>query len=138
MDRQAFARAARRRQALEALEFERQREAMLVEQLEDLAAEAEGRAIDEAAFARMDAEDVQLVRATFDAEPGREELFDELDLETVWLEEEPDDSDSSEDEMARLTSEIEASRRRQHSFERYVEALDARGGNGDERRASEA
>jgi hypothetical protein len=46
VDRESIARAERRRQALEALEFERARAAALRERLESVVAELDGPAID--------------------------------------------------------------------------------------------
>ncbi len=51
-NRDAHLRAARRRQAQEALAFERDREAMLVSELEDVLAEAEGPRLDAACSPR--------------------------------------------------------------------------------------
>ena len=51
-------------QALEALEFERDREAALRGQLEETVTELEGPNIDEETFAGMDPEDVEIVRQT--------------------------------------------------------------------------
>ena len=58
VDREAIARAERRRQALEALEFERARAAALRERLEAIVAELDGPALDAAIFARLAPEDV--------------------------------------------------------------------------------
>ena len=63
VDRKAIARTERRRQALEALEFERARAAALQERLEAIVAELDGPALDAAIFARLAPEDVEIVRA---------------------------------------------------------------------------
>src|SRR2546423_13254656 len=63
VDRDAHVRAARRRQALDALVFEQEREAMLVEQLEDVLAEAEGARLDVGLFAQMSPDEARLVQA---------------------------------------------------------------------------
>jgi hypothetical protein len=119
VDRDAIARAQRRRQALEALEFERERADALLEQLEALVTELEAPRIDEAIFARMAPEDADVVRGTL--QPG-----EPVGPEEEWLPiEEPWEADpaESEAEIARLEEEIAASRRRQQAFERYIEAL---------------
>jgi hypothetical protein len=119
VDREAIGRDQRRRQAQEALDFERERETALREQLEDIVAELEGPRIDQAAFAAMQPEDVALVRATF------EDAEDEAE-EEGWLadgEPEADDDEERESEIARLQEEMAASRRRQEAFERYLTAL---------------
>jgi hypothetical protein len=129
VDRDAIARRRRRGQALEALAFEREREAALVEQLEEVVLEEEGPRIDREAFARLQPEDVAAVRGILDgwSEPDDEEEADELEddffagLETAGEEPAPDE----EDEVARLQGEIEASRARQRALGRYLDALAA-------------
>jgi hypothetical protein len=126
-----IARAQRRRQALEALELERDREAALRGQLEETIAELEGPTVDEETFAEMQPEDVEIVRqAMLDTGGAFEELADE-DGED-WLDEFRLDGESPEDlraeqlgEVARLEDEIKGSRRRQQAIEHYVEALAA-------------
>jgi hypothetical protein len=118
VDRQSIARGERRRQALEALEFERARATALRERLEAIVVELEGPALDEAAFAQMAAADVELVRPALqavDAEPADPDPETEngRDATIAWLEE----------EIARLGEEIASSSRRQHAFERYLDAL---------------
>ena len=118
VDREAIARAERRRQALEALEFERARAAALRERLETVVVELEGPALDEAAFAQMTPADVEVVRPALqsvDAEPADPEPEDENGREATiaWLEE----------EIARLDEELASSSRRQQAFERYLDAL---------------
>ena len=139
MDRDAIARAQRRRQALEALEFERNRETGLSEQIEEIVAEAEGPRIDEEAFARMTPEDAAVLRTVLqlDGEPFAE---DEALPEDDWLgpseessEPDPDETgDDAEEEIARLQAEVAESRRRQEVLERYIEALGDRSGPGSE------
>jgi hypothetical protein len=132
VDREAIAREQRRRQASDALEFERERAAGLEEQLGILIAELEGPRVDEEAFAQMAPEDVELARSVI--APG-EEAVDESD-EDAWLifgdegpesEEEPDPREQTEDEIARLQEELEDSRRRRQALERYIDALGAPG-----------
>jgi len=120
VDRDAIARAQRRRQAQEALEFERDRATSLKEQVEAIVAELEGPRIDQDAFARMTPEDVEAVRAVLqpDDAPGPEEEW--LGFEGESPEAGPSET---EEEIARLQQEIAASRRRQEVFERYMDAL---------------
>jgi hypothetical protein len=120
VDRETIARAERRRQALEALEFERARAAALRERLETVVVELEGPALDEAAFAQMAPADVEVVRPALQsvdpkpADPESEsEDGDPREAEIARLEE----------EIARLDGEIASSSRRQQAFERYLEAL---------------
>jgi hypothetical protein len=132
VDLREIARAQRRRQAQEALHFERDREAALRGQLEETATELEGPNIDEETFAEMDPQDVAIVRQTLlDAGEAFEEGFTEGEGED-WLEEFRIDGESPEQvreerlgEVARLETEIKGSRRRQQALERYVEALAA-------------
>ena len=129
MDREAIARAVRRRQAQETLDFEREREQTLNDQVELVIAEAEGANVDAAAFAKMSPQDVQIVKTELDPPgfgdgdddgPGffeRDDLFD--------LDEFEDDIDPHAEELARLNSELAECRRRQEAFAAYIEALDA-------------
>ena len=127
-----IARSQRRSQALEALEFERDREAALRGQLEETVTELEGPNVDEETFARMDPEDVEIVRQTLlDAGHGFEETVADQDGED-WLDEFRIDGESPEEErqerlgeVERLEGQIKDSRRRQQALERYVEALSA-------------
>jgi hypothetical protein len=124
VDRDAIARAQRRRQAQEALEFERDRATSLEEQVEAIVAELEGPRIDQEAFARMSPEDVEAVRAVLqpDDAPGSDEEW--LVFEGELLEAGPSETEEeTEEEIARLQQEIAASRRRQEVFERYMDAL---------------
>ena len=124
MDRESIAHAERRRQALEALEFERARASALRERLEAIVVELDGPAVDAVVFAELSPEDVEIVRPELQVdEPEAVESF-EIDLEggdpraehAAWLEE----------EIARLEQEIAASSRRQLAFERYLDALASR------------
>ena len=110
MDREAIARGERRRRIEEALDEERGREEALVERLQEV-------------FARMDPEDVALVRAVLE-EPS---LFDEGEEYVDFLAPERNDKDEAEveEEITRLQAEIAASRRRRLAYERYLEALDS-------------
>jgi hypothetical protein len=123
VDREAIARGERRRRVEEALDEERGREEALVERLEEVVTEGEGTRIDEQAFARMEPEDVALVRELLE-EPS---LFDENEEEAAdFLALEPDveEGSAAEEEIARLQAEIAASQRRRLAYERYLEALD--------------
>jgi hypothetical protein len=125
MDVEAMARAQRRRQANEALEFERDREAALQEQLEAVVADVEGPRIDEAAFARMAPEDADFARGIlasgWDAEDAD---LDPLDEEWLVEADTPDEeSESFEDEVSRLQGQIAESRRLQQALMSYLRAL---------------
>jgi hypothetical protein len=128
VDRDAIARRRRRDQVLDALAFEREREAALVEQLEEVVLEEEGPRIDREAFALLQPEDVAVVRGLLDdwSEPDAEEA-DELEADFfAGLESESDEpAADEEDEVARLQGEIASSRARQRALERYLEALAA-------------
>jgi hypothetical protein len=118
MDRRAIARDERRRQALEALEFERARADALRERLQVIVAELDGPAVDEPVFARMDPADVEVVRPVL--QPPEPDAVDEEEPPAA---EEPETEDYREEEIARLAEEIAVSRRHQVAFERYLEAL---------------
>ena len=127
MDRDALARAARRAQAVEALEFERERETELRRQVAEVVLEQEGDRLDAAALADLDDEDVRRVRAALghvdpeeveEEDPFADDVFVELDFD-----DEPDEE--PEDETARLEREIEESLRIQSALERFIAALDA-------------
>ncbi len=125
MDTDTVVRARRRRQALEALESERDREAALRDQLDEVLTELEGARIDAVAFARMEPADVELVRETLDptqVTPEEEwlELQDESPAEIARLQRQ-----EREAERSRLRQLIEESRRCQTALERYLEALEA-------------
>ena len=125
MDRDAIVRSRRRDQALEALEFERERERALAHQIGAILVEAEGPRVDQEAFGRMEEVDVALVRElldepewTFEAEGA--ELGDDPD---AGLPRDEGEQGVDEDEIGRLESEIVRCRDRQRALERYVEAL---------------
>jgi hypothetical protein len=125
MDFEAIARAQRRRQALEALEFQRDREAALQEQLEAIVTEVQGPRIDEAAFIRMAPEDVELARGIL--EPGLDSVEYDLDsLDKEWSVEEKAPEVEFEDyeaELGRIQGEIADTRRLQQALRSYLEAL---------------
>ena len=122
MDRDAHVRAARRREALDALEFERQREVMLAEQLGDILAEADGPGLDASLFEQMSEEDASLVAVALgQVEP----VFDpdEEDEEEAGFGDESEDGAGVEEEAARLQEEIESSQRIQAALSRYLDLL---------------
>jgi hypothetical protein len=120
MDRHAMARAARRRQVEDALAFERDREKMLVEQLEEVVAETDGRLVDDVAFAAMEPDDAELVRAVL-----RSDLPETDDDEEFGDFDEPEDAAAMEqEELARLNEVLDACRRTQRALERYLRAID--------------
>jgi len=125
VDREAIAREVRRRQVQETLDFEREREQTLKEQVEIVITEADGKSVDEAAFARMSPEDVEIVNAElnppgFEAEDDPSFFFERDDL--INLDDE-EDVDQHAEELARLNGELEDCRRRQRAFEAYLDAL---------------
>lgn len=124
MDRGAIARRRRRSQALELLEFERERERALAEQLETIVVEQVGGRVDEEAFARMAPEEVAIVRELLDDGSWALELEDEGDgaHPCSELDAEADGGDD-EEEIARLEALLAACRANQRALERFVEAL---------------
>ncbi|TML68955.1 MAG: hypothetical protein E6G14_08610 [Actinobacteria bacterium] len=125
MDRAAHARAALRRQAEDALAFEREREAMLTVELQDMVAEVHGPEIAGEVFAAMTPEDALLVRAALGGGERVDDEDDEDDVDDEESGEDPEDADAAgEEEIARLQAEIESSCRSQAALERYLELLD--------------
>jgi hypothetical protein len=126
VDTEAIARGVRRRQAQESLDFEREREQALQDQVGLVIAEVDGPQVDDAAFAAMSAEDVAIVKAElnplpYEPEDGpdffeRDDLIDFDDAEPV---------DPHAEELARLNEELVQCRRRQAAFQAYLAALDA-------------
>ena len=118
MDRRVIARAERRRQALEALEFERSRGAALRERLESVVVELDGAGVDDEVFARLTPEEIEIVRPALQAE-------DEQPAEAADGEEDPRAEQRAwlEDEVERLQAELDASSVRERAFERYLDAL---------------
>ena len=106
----------------EQLADEREREAALQHQLEELIAEVDGPGVDEQLFAQMDAEDAKLVRDGLLGTPD-EGLVPE---ESFWGEDDgaaPFGQAELEEEITRLEREVATSRRRQQAYERYLELL---------------
>jgi hypothetical protein len=127
VDREAIARARRAKQAREQLAEEREREALLQEELEERVGEADGPALDEQLFAQMDADDAKLIRGGLaglpeDGPPAEETFWDDED-------EGPGEQDGNEleEEIARLVRELETCRRRQRAYARYLELLGGEG-----------
>jgi hypothetical protein len=121
VDRDAIARRRRRGQVLEALTFEREREAALRDQLEEVVLEQEGPRVDAEAFAQMQPDDVAVVRELLD--DGWSLLDDEDDDDLT--DDDGLDVAADEDEVERLQGEIESCRARQRAFERYLDALES-------------
>jgi hypothetical protein len=135
LDRDAHVRAARRRQAVDALAFEQDREAMLVGQLEDVLAEVEGARLDADLFAQMSPDDAGLVRAALgqnvnadpdEAEPEDDDFGFPVDFDAGEAETNETEQDDVEEEIARLQAELGSSRRVQAALERYLELLSER------------
>ncbi|HJU46754.1 MAG TPA: hypothetical protein VJ689_01370 [Gaiellaceae bacterium] len=129
LDRDAIARVRRRAQAAEALDFERERERLLAEQIELLVLETEGARIDAEVFARLDPADVAVVREVLDGVAAEDVDEDPGafvgDDGYIDLDAPDDDAGRVEEEIARLGEEIERSRATQATLERYLAALDA-------------
>ena len=107
-DREAIARARRRQEALDSLEFERQREAALTQRLEPIIRDAEAWRADEAAFERMQPEDREFLQAINFAQPRP-----------------PDEALARfEARIAELEAQLEDCRRRQRAFDSYAKALE--------------
>jgi hypothetical protein len=126
-----MARAQRRRWALEALEFERSRESLLREQLEEVSAELEGPRIDEEILARIAPADAAVIRSVLGEESAAaaELGFGEEIAQALEDDEDAPDPETERrelvDELARLRAEIDDSRQRQQAFEHYLDALSA-------------
>lgn len=120
MDRDAIARSQRRRQIEEVHTEEQSRELALAGRLEEVVTEQGGARVDAAAFARMQPEDVALVREVLDAP-----VFFEDEDDTGEPDADEDAEVEVEAEIARLQGEIAESRRRQLAYLRYLDALDS-------------
>jgi hypothetical protein len=128
-DRVAMARALRRRQARESLEFEKSREVALLSELEQVLGERDVGRVDALAFSKMSHTDVELVREQLttpeaDIEDTR---FDFFGFERDDLNDEgrlPGAIDVRGAEVARIEEELEECRRLQQAFAAYLAALD--------------
>jgi hypothetical protein len=129
VDREAMARAQRRRQALDSLEFERAREAELRDQLDETAAELAGDRVDEAAFAQMRPEEIEIVRSALGSAGTNDAVgYDPTEeYELAFSDEAPVDDEGAVEaldaEITRLVEELAECRRRQAALERYLAAL---------------
>jgi hypothetical protein len=125
MDRRAIAREGRQAQALDALQFERDRESALLAQIAEIVLEQEGDRVDGDAFARLSPEDVQRVREALgyvgDPSPEDEPLVPGDEMFVTFQDEAS--LESGEEELERLAAEIEECRARQGALERYVQVL---------------
>lgn len=134
MDRDGLVRRVRRRQALDALAFERDRAALLTEQLEETVASLEGARVDAAVYAQLSPDDVQLVRAALRDSDHEEAVFDDDadaeaspdDADDAQEDDdavEADDAQEDEEEILRLQGELDGSGRLQAALERYLDVL---------------
>jgi hypothetical protein len=106
--REQIARARRRQEALDSLDFEREREAALRGRLEPIVRDAEAWRVDEVALGAMAEEDRDTLREIGFAQPRP-----------------PDDSlGRLEAQIEQLEAQIADSRRRQRAFEAYARALE--------------
>lgn len=126
-DREAMARALRRRQVREALEFELGRESALTAESEVILGEKESARVDAAVFARMSPEDAELVKEqllplTHEVTSGGFFGFERDDLtEDGGL---PGSTDlRAVQELARIDEELAECRRLQRAFESYLAVL---------------
>jgi hypothetical protein len=114
VDRDAIARAGRRREVLDALAFEREREAALREQIDAVVLEVEGPRIDRSAKALLGSAELDLVVDVFPAPPEYDEPSDEAA-----------DRAANEGEIERLREEIAGSQARQQALERLAALLES-------------
>jgi hypothetical protein len=122
VDREALVRAVRRRQALDALAFERDRAVLLVEQIEETVASIDGSEVDAAIYAHLSSDDVRLVRAALrdvddEGATDGESLADSEDVDASREHEE------DEEEIGRLQGELALSEHVQAALERYLDLL---------------
>ena len=122
MDRDAQVRATRRRQALDALAFERDRAALLIEQLEETVASIEGARVDADLDAQLSPDDALLVRAALHL-GNPDDVHCSEDEERDEHEEEGEEEDEDEQEIVRLQGELDSSGKLQAALERYLDLL---------------
>jgi hypothetical protein len=105
--REGIARARRRQEALDSLEFEQKREAKLRERLEPIIRDAEAWRADEVAVADMSSEEVETLRRI------------------GFVQQRPPEDAAArfEAQIAELEAMIDDSQRRQRAFAAYAEAL---------------
>jgi hypothetical protein len=107
-ERTRIARVRRRQEALDSLEYEQEREAMLRQRLEPAVRDAEAWRADEAALAALSEDDAETLRQIgfVQARP-------------------PEDSrERLEKQIREIEAQIEDSRRRQQAFAAYASALE--------------
>jgi hypothetical protein len=106
--RAEIARTRRRREALDSLEYEQKREAMLRDRLEPIIRDAEAWRADDAAIAGMGKEEVETLRRI------------------GFVQQRPPEDAAArfEAQIAELEAMIEDSQRRQRAFAAYAEALE--------------
>jgi hypothetical protein len=108
VERQAIARAKRREEALATLELELEREGAIMTRLEQAVRDLEAWRVDEAVFARMDPEDVELIRGLgFAAQEPSVEAVTRLEARVTELE-----------------ADLAETRRRQLAYRGFIEAID--------------
>lgn len=105
--REEVARKRRRQEALDSLEYEQEREAMLRQRLEPIIRDAEAWRADELAVAGMGAEEVETLRR----------------IGFVQQRPPEDAAGRFETQIAELEAMIEDSQRRQRAFAAYAEAI---------------
>lgn len=125
-----MARAFRRRQAQESLEFERNREIALVSELERVLGERDAGRVDALAYAKMSHADVELVREQLSTpEDDVEDTgfgFDFFGFERDDLTDDgrlPHAIDLRGAEVARINADIDECRNLQRAFQAYLAAL---------------
>jgi hypothetical protein len=106
--REEIARARRRQEALDSLEFEREREAALRGRLEPVLRDAEAWRVDEAALAQLSPEDKETLREIGFAQPRPAD----------------DAAARFEAQISQLEEQIAESQRRQRALEAYANALE--------------
>ena len=108
MNRDEVARARRRQEALDSLDFEREREAAFRSRLEPSVRDADAWRVDEAALARIPDEDRETLREIGFTQPRP-----------------PEDALARlEAQINQLEAQIADSQRRQRAFEAYARALE--------------
>ena len=121
MDRDAIARAGRRREVLDALEFERDRETALRDQIDAVVLEEEGPRIDRATKALLGPVELALLDDILGEPPVYDDPFDSGFISF----DEADDTAADESEIERLEGEVERSQARQHALERLAALLES-------------
>lgn len=137
MDRRAITVDVRRKQVEDLLEYERERELTLLEQINTVVADAEGPSVDAAAFEQMTPEQVEIVKrelnpaSIYEDDPMTEDVDDFFgwDRDNIaedddpWVFDEP--VDATAEELGRLNEELESCRQKQAALQAYLDALPA-------------